>query len=139
MAGRQEPFIWSCQHTRNNLFDFAMSSSSKKEAAAAPAAPKSLEAEIQKYKVCSRRCFDIDVESACLTTFQPQTAADIVHNVMKKLVESAVEGAKVFDLVVEGDKNIEAGAAAVYNKKTKTGVVPKGKVHIRQTKRIFVS
>jgi len=57
---------------------------------------------------------------------------------MKKLVEDAVEGAKVFDLVVEGDKAIEAGAAAVYNKKTKTGAVPKGKVHIRRTKGIFV-
>ena len=50
---------------------------------------------------------------------------------MKKLVDLAVEGAKVFDLVVEGDNAIEAGAAAVYNKKTKTGAVPKGKVHIR--------
>ena len=58
---------------------------------------------------------------------------------MKKLVESAVEGANVFDLVVEGDKNIEAGAAAVYNKKTKSGVVAKGKVHTRRSKRVFVS
>jgi len=49
---------------------------------------------------------------------------------MKTLVEGAVEGANVFDLVVKGDKNIEAAAAAVYNKKTKTGAVPKGKVHI---------
>ncbi len=58
---------------------------------------------------------------------------------MKKLVESAVDGASVFDLVVEGDKNIEAGAAAVYNKKTKNGVVPKGKVHLRRTEKVFVS
>jgi hypothetical protein len=57
---------------------------------------------------------------------------------MKKLVESAVEGANVFDLVVEGDKSIEAGAATVYNKKTKTGAVPKGKVHISRTKKDFV-
>lgn len=45
---------------------------------------------------------------------------------MKKLVDLAVEGAKVLDLIVEGDKALEEGAAAVYNKKTKTGVVPKG-------------
>jgi hypothetical protein len=123
---------------RHNLFDLAMSSSSKKEATAGPAAPKSLDAEITKYKVCGCRCSHLDAESTCLTSFQPQTAADIIHNVMKKLVERVVEGANVFDLVVEGDKHIEAGAAAVYNKKTKTGFVPKGKVHIRRTKRIFV-
>lgn len=57
---------------------------------------------------------------------------------MKRLVELAVEGAKVFDLVVEGDAAIEAGAAAVYNKKTKTGAVPKGRKHIRYIQRIFV-
>lgn len=57
---------------------------------------------------------------------------------MKKLVDIAVEGANVFDLVVEGDKSIEAGAAAVYNKKNKNGIVPKGKVHIRRTKKVFV-
>jgi len=57
---------------------------------------------------------------------------------MKKLVELSVEGAKVFDLVVEGDNAIEAGAATVYNKKTKTGAVPKGKVHIRRIKGNYV-
>ena len=57
---------------------------------------------------------------------------------MKKLVELAVEDAKVFDLVVEGDKAIEAGAATVYNKKTKAGAVPKGRVHIRRIKRTLV-
>jgi hypothetical protein len=46
---------------------------------------------------------------------------------MKKLVELAVEGAKVFDLVVEGDKGIEAGAATVFTKKAKARAVPKGK------------
>ena len=53
---------------------------------------------------------------------------------MKKLTDLAVDGAKVFDLVVEGDNAIEAGAATVYNKKTKTGAIPKGKVHIRRIK-----
>jgi len=45
---------------------------------------------------------------------------------MKDLVELAVEGAKVLDLVVEGDKAIEAGAATVYNRKTKAGAIQKG-------------
>lgn len=55
-----------------------------------------------------------------------QAAADIVHNVMQKLVADAVEGKKVYDLVVEGDQAIESAASSVYNKKTKTGAVPKG-------------
>jgi hypothetical protein len=45
---------------------------------------------------------------------------------MQKLVGDAVEGKKVYDLVVEGDKAIESAAASVYNKKTKTGAIPKG-------------
>ncbi|TFY81218.1 hypothetical protein EWM64_g2790 [Hericium alpestre] len=36
-----------------------------------------------------------------------KAAADIVNNVMKKLVELSVEGAKIIDLCVEGDKLIE--------------------------------
>jgi hypothetical protein len=55
-----------------------------------------------------------------------QAAAEIVNTVMRKLVGDAVEGKKVYDLVVEGDQAIEAAAATVYNKKTKTGAVPKG-------------
>lgn len=47
---------------------------------------------------------------------------------MQKLVADAVEGKKVYDLVVEGDQAIETAAASVYNKKTKTGAVPKGTV-----------
>ncbi|KAJ6521984.1 hypothetical protein DFH09DRAFT_1192170 [Mycena vulgaris] len=67
--------------------------------AAAPAVDKkapvsSAEADLTKYK----------------------TAADIVHNVMKKLIELSVEGAKIIDLCIEGDKLIEAGTAGVYNK-----------------------
>ncbi|GBE87990.1 proliferation-associated protein 1 [Sparassis latifolia] len=55
-----------------------------------------------------------------------KTAADIVHNVMKKLVELSVEGAKVLDLCVEGDKLIEQGTGAVYNKSAKGVKVSKG-------------
>ncbi|KAG8826398.1 Curved DNA-binding protein (42 kDa protein) [Serendipita sp. 401] len=70
----------------------------------APAPARNLDVELTKYKA----------------------AADIVHSVMQKLVAAAVEGKKVFDLVVEGDQAIEAAAASVYNKKTKTGAVAKG-------------
>ncbi|KAF8532200.1 peptidase M24, structural domain-containing protein [Gautieria morchelliformis] len=55
-----------------------------------------------------------------------QTAADIVHNATKKLIELAVEGAKVFDLCVEGDKLIEQGTGAVYNKGGKGSKISKG-------------
>jgi hypothetical protein len=50
---------------------------------------------------------------------------------MQKLVANATEGKKVIDLAIEGDQAIEAGAASVYNKKTKAGAVPKGNVHHR--------
>ncbi|KAF7312407.1 Peptidase-M24 domain-containing protein [Mycena indigotica] len=77
-------------------------------AAAAPAADKkpvsSLETDLTKYK----------------------TAADIVQSVTKKLIELAVEGAKVIDLCIEGDKLLEAGTAAVYNKAVKGVKVTKG-------------
>lgn len=46
---------------------------------------------------------------------------------MQKLVSLAVEGARVYELVVQGDQAIESATQAVYNKKTKTGAVPKGK------------
>ncbi|TFK33246.1 peptidase M24, structural domain-containing protein [Crucibulum laeve] len=55
-----------------------------------------------------------------------KTAADIVHSVIKKLIELAVEGAKVIDLCVEGDKLIEQGTGAVYNKAVKGVKVNKG-------------
>ena len=55
-----------------------------------------------------------------------QTAADIVHQVQKKLVELAVEGAKVLDLCLQGDKLIEAGLGGVYNKPVKGVRTPKG-------------
>ncbi len=55
-----------------------------------------------------------------------QTAAEIVNNVMKKLVGLAVDGAKVLDIFVEGDKLVEAGPGAVYNKSVKGVKVGKG-------------
>ena len=45
---------------------------------------------------------------------------------MKKLVGLAVEGAKVLDLCVEGDKLLEQGTGAVYNKSVKGVKVVKG-------------
>ena len=59
--------------------------------------------------------------SACV-----QIASDIVNNVMKKLVGLSVEGAKVLDICVEGDKLIEQGTGAVYNKSVKGVKVSKG-------------
>jgi len=55
-----------------------------------------------------------------------KVAADIVNVAIKKLVELSVEGAKVLDLCVEGDKLIEQGTGAVYNKSVKGVKVPKG-------------
>lgn len=49
-----------------------------------------------------------------------------MHNVTKKLIELAVEGAKVIDLCVEGDKLLEQGTSAVYNKPVKGVKVAKG-------------
>jgi methionine aminopeptidase len=56
-----------------------------------------------------------------------KTAADIVHQVAKKLIELCVEGAKIIDLCIEGDKLIEQGTGAVYNKAVKGVRVTKGK------------
>ncbi|OJT07453.1 Proliferation-associated protein 2G4 [Trametes pubescens] len=55
-----------------------------------------------------------------------KTAADIANNVTKKLIALAVEGAKVIDLCVEGDKLLEQGTGAVYNKSVKGVKVSKG-------------
>ncbi|KZT41214.1 proliferation-associated protein 1 [Sistotremastrum suecicum HHB10207 ss-3] len=55
-----------------------------------------------------------------------KTAADIVNTATKKLVELAVPGAKIFDLCVEGDKLIEQGTGAVYNKGGKANKIAKG-------------
>lgn len=45
---------------------------------------------------------------------------------MKRLVEMSVEGAKVLDICIEGDKLIEQGTGAVYNKAVKGVKVNKG-------------
>ncbi|CEL55239.1 Curved DNA-binding protein OS=Schizosaccharomyces pombe (strain 972 / ATCC 24843) GN=cdb4 PE=1 SV=1 [Rhizoctonia solani AG-1 IB] len=55
-----------------------------------------------------------------------KSAAEIVNNAIKKLVELSVEGAKILELCEEGDKLIEAGTSAVYNSKTAKGKVTKG-------------
>ncbi|KAI0331872.1 proliferation-associated protein 1 [Cubamyces sp. BRFM 1775] len=55
-----------------------------------------------------------------------KTAADIVNNVLKKLISLTVEGAKIYDLCVEGDKLLEQGTGAVYNKAVKGVKVSKG-------------
>ena len=45
---------------------------------------------------------------------------------MKKLIELSVDGAKVLDLCIEGDKLLEQGTGAVYNKAVKGVKVSKG-------------
>jgi len=73
--------------------------------AATPADPKAAStADLDKYK----------------------TAADIVNNTIKQLISLAVEGAKVLDLCLEGDKLIEQGTGAVYNKSVKGVKISKG-------------
>jgi len=82
-----------------------MSTTPSENAKAAEEKPRSTaEAEFTKYK----------------------TAADIVHNVMKKLVEKSAEGASVLELCLEGDKLLEEGTGAVYNKAVKGVKVSKG-------------
>ncbi|KAI0001479.1 peptidase M24, structural domain-containing protein [Russula compacta] len=74
-------------------------------ASAAPEKPRSTaEADITKYKA----------------------AADIVNVAVKRLVEISVEGANILDLCVEGDRLIEEGTGAVYNKSVKGVKVLKG-------------
>ena len=55
-----------------------------------------------------------------------QLAADIVRDVIKKVIESSVEGAKVVDLCIEGDRLLEQGTGAVFNKSVKGVKVNKG-------------
>jgi methionine aminopeptidase len=62
--------------------------------------------------------------------FHNKTAAEIVHGVMKKLIDLCVEGAKVLDICVEGDKLLEEGTGAVYNKSVKGVKVAKGMCQI---------
>jgi methionine aminopeptidase len=60
------------------------------------------------------------------TLLWTKTAAEIVHQVMKKLIDLCVEGGKVLDICMEGDKLIEQGTSAVYNKSVKGVKVTKG-------------
>jgi len=93
---------------------------SDKPAATTQKALSSTEADVTKYKV------RLSLESTERKLTPGQTAADIVHLVMKKLVELSVEGAKVIDLCLEGDKLIEKGTGAVFNKAVKGVKVNKG-------------
>ncbi|KAL9714386.1 hypothetical protein Ac2012v2_002698 [Leucoagaricus gongylophorus] len=83
-------------------------SDTEKNTAPPPAADKkpgsALEADLTKYKL----------------------AADIVRDVIKKVIESSVEGAKVVDLCIEGDRLLEQGTGAVFNKSVKGVKVNKG-------------
>ena len=56
-----------------------------------------------------------------------------MHQATKKLIELSVEGAKVYDLCVEGDKLIEQGTGAVYNKGGKGGKISKGMLFLFQS------
>ncbi|TFK20708.1 proliferation-associated protein 1 [Coprinopsis marcescibilis] len=55
-----------------------------------------------------------------------KTAGEIVSAVIKKLIGLAVDGAKVLDLCVEGDRLLEEATAAVYTKNVKGVKVPRG-------------
>ncbi|TFY53557.1 hypothetical protein EVJ58_g9388 [Rhodofomes roseus] len=55
-----------------------------------------------------------------------KTAADITNAVIRKLVAACVEGAKVLDLCIEGDRLLEEGTGAVYNKPVKGVKISKG-------------
>lgn len=49
-----------------------------------------------------------------------------MNNAVKKLIPLLVEGAKVLDICLEGDKLIEAGTGGVYNKSVKGVKIAKG-------------
>jgi len=55
-----------------------------------------------------------------------KAAADITNAVMQKIIAASVEGAKVLDLCIEGDRLLEEGTGAVYNKPVKGVKVSKG-------------
>ena len=80
------------------------------------------EVDLTKYKVSQAAIYDPLTKKSTVL----QTAAEIVHQVAKKIIELSVEGAKVIDLCIEGDKLIEQGTGAVYNKNVKGVKVLKG-------------
>ena len=49
-----------------------------------------------------------------------------MNDVMKKLIALSVEGAKIIDLCVQGDKLLEEATGAVYNKSVKGVKASKG-------------
>jgi hypothetical protein len=107
------------------------------------ASENNFEIELTKYKVRFTRLF-IHTSTFHPSRYRfssptPQKAADIVHEAMKKLVELSVDGAKVLDLCIEGDKLIEQGTGAVYNnhKGGKAGKIPKGSSYLFFSKSRF--
>jgi len=65
---------------------------------------------------------DDDIQEEELNASTPEvyekyrTCGEITNRVLAKVVQAAVPGAKIIDLCVLGDKSIEEGTAAVYNK-----------------------
>lgn len=55
-----------------------------------------------------------------------KTAADIVNNAIKQLIPLCVEGAKILDICLEGDRLVELGTGGVYNKSVKGVKTNKG-------------
>jgi len=55
-----------------------------------------------------------------------KTAADIANQTIRQLIQLCVEGAKILDICLEGDRLIEQGTGAVYNKSVKGVKVSKG-------------
>ncbi|KAG9314983.1 peptidase M24, structural domain-containing protein [Chiua virens] len=64
------------------------------------------------------------ISEADITKYK--TAGDIVKDVMQKLITLSIEGAKIIDLCIEGDRLIEEATGAVYNKGAKGVKVSKG-------------
>jgi len=64
------------------------------------------------------------ISEADITKYK--SAGDIVNDIMKKLIALSVEGAKVIDLCIEGDKLLEEATGAVYNKAPKGVKISKG-------------
>jgi len=65
---------------------------------------------------------DDDIQEEELNASTPEvfekyrTCGEIINRVLAKVVAAAVPGAKIIDLCTLGDKSIEEGSAAVYNK-----------------------
>jgi len=64
------------------------------------------------------------ISEADITKYK--TAGDIVNDVMKKLIALSVEGVKIIDLCIGGDKLLEEATGGVYNKPVKGIKVSKG-------------